>query len=269
MKSKLLSFILLFSTPLFAQIDCTSGGTGTITGFPQSFNETRGVDVTVVSANNVMITGMSLHGFYVGGDGMAFVGARIYSSSSNALLFSHDTTVYNINNGTINIPASCLLNSGTSYRVCFYCSGTNSDNSGFMWQPNSFPYTETRNLLQINSAWESASDAFPVNTNIFVPIVSLQYDSTFTTEITENDLSSAINLFPNPFNSQLTVTDNSIGQTTDETTITLFDVASRKVFEQVFTNSTSINTETLNQGIYFYEVRNKNGVIKKGKTVKE
>ena len=39
--------------------------------------------------------------------------------------------------------------------------------------------------------------------------------------------------------------------------------------QKEFINSISINTEQLAKGIYLYEVRNKNGVIKKGKVVKD
>ena len=47
------------------------------------------------------------------------------------------------------------------------------------------------------------------------------------------------------------------------------DIASRKLLQQKFTNAVSLNTEQLAKGVYLYEVRNKNGVIKKGKVVKD
>jgi hypothetical protein len=34
-------------------------------------------------------------------------------------------------------------------------------------------------------------------------------------------------------------------------------------------NSASVNTAELSKGIYFYEIRNKDSVVKKGKVVKE
>ena len=71
-------------------------------------------------------------------------------------------------------------------------------------------------------------------------------------------------LFPNPFENKLNITVKR----NELVELTLFDAASRKIFSQSFTNSTSINTEQLAKGIYLYEVRNKNGVIKKGKIVK-
>ncbi len=72
-------------------------------------------------------------------------------------------------------------------------------------------------------------------------------------------------LYPNPFTDKLNV-DARNNQSME---IILRDIASRKVQQQKFTNSVSLNTEQLAKGIYIYEVSNKNGVIKKGKVVKE
>jgi hypothetical protein len=72
-------------------------------------------------------------------------------------------------------------------------------------------------------------------------------------------------IFPNPVNDILTITVNN----NDLSEIILYDMSSRKLLKQKFTYSTSINTEQLAKGIYIYEVRNKNGVIKKGKIVKD
>lgn len=76
---------------------------------------------------------------------------------------------------------------------------------------------------------------------------------------------SAITISPNPFSDKIIITNKN----NEEGEILLYDIASRKLLQQQFTNSTSLNTEQLAKGIYIYEVRNKNGVIKKGKVVKE
>jgi hypothetical protein len=72
-------------------------------------------------------------------------------------------------------------------------------------------------------------------------------------------------LFPNPFLDKLNITikQNEIVE------INLYDVTARKIFNQSVTNSTSINTEQLSKGIYFYEFKNKSGILKNGKVVKE
>ncbi len=70
---------------------------------------------------------------------------------------------------------------------------------------------------------------------------------------------------PNPFTNELSVATkrNEISE------IILYDIASRILLRQKFINSVSLNTEQLAKGLYLYEVRSKNGVIKKGKVVKD
>jgi hypothetical protein len=79
-------------------------------------------------------------------------------------------------------------------------------------------------------------------------------------------------LFPNPFSDKINITT----KTNEPVEITLFDITSRKLLHQQFTNTLTLNTSHLSKGIYIYELRpvpfssgNKNGVIKKGKIVKD
>jgi hypothetical protein len=71
--------------------------------------------------------------------------------------------------------------------------------------------------------------------------------------------------FPNPFNELLSFkTEN-----TEINTITLFDIATRKLIQQAFTNSISLKTDHLAKGIYFYEIRNEHSVVFNGRVVKD
>jgi hypothetical protein len=85
------------------------------------------------------------------------------------------------------------------------------------------------------------------------------------TGINENDQTENNIILPNPFNNFLSITtsDNRLYK------ITLYDITSRKLLQQSFTNSTSLNTSQLSKAIYIYELRTKNGVIKNGKVVKD
>lgn len=74
-----------------------------------------------------------------------------------------------------------------------------------------------------------------------------------------------VNVFPNPVTAALTINSN----TTEKMEVTLYDVTSRKLMQQRFVNTTTLNTEGLAKGVYLYEIRNKNGLIKEGKVVKE
>jgi len=72
-------------------------------------------------------------------------------------------------------------------------------------------------------------------------------------------------LFPNPFTNTINITAKETGLVE----ITLFDLTSRKVLIQSFKTSTVLNTEPLAKGLYIYEIRSKDRVIKKGKILKD
>lgn len=106
------------------------------------------------------------------------------------------------------------------------------------------------------------SDSLPI-INISFPFGACN-DSTLSI----NSFLSAetdFNLYPNPFKSMLNINVNN----NELSEIILYDITARKILQQEFTNSISLNTEQLVKGIYIYEVRNKNGLCKKGKVVKD
>jgi hypothetical protein len=73
-----------------------------------------------------------------------------------------------------------------------------------------------------------------------------------------------ISIYPNPFSTRINVTAfrNELNE------LILCDITGRQIHSQSFIKSISINTEQLANGIYFYKVRNRIGIIKKGKIVK-
>lgn len=86
-----------------------------------------------------------------------------------------------------------------------------------------------------------------------------------TIGINENGITPELLLFPVPFSERLNITSN----TNSSSEIILYDISSRKLFQQIFLNSTTLNTSQLAKGIYIYEVRNQEGIIKTGKVTKE
>jgi hypothetical protein len=72
-------------------------------------------------------------------------------------------------------------------------------------------------------------------------------------------------VFPNPFYEKLEVAAGS----NEPSELILYDITSRKMLQQEFTKSASVNTEHLENGIYLYELRNKDGVVGNGKVVKK
>ena len=76
---------------------------------------------------------------------------------------------------------------------------------------------------------------------------------------------SGINVYPNPTTNLMNVSSTN----KELLEVGVYDITSRKIMYQQFVNSISIDTETLSKGIYFYEISNKNGMMKTGKVVKE
>jgi len=72
-------------------------------------------------------------------------------------------------------------------------------------------------------------------------------------------------VYPNPVGDKLFITS----EYSEPFEIILFDIASRKLLDEHFTNSVTLKTSQLAKGIYLYELRNKNGSIVNGKVVKE
>lgn len=72
-------------------------------------------------------------------------------------------------------------------------------------------------------------------------------------------------VFPNPFSGQVTfeIADN------EPATVSLCNFFGQQLIAQSFTNSTTINTEQLANGIYFYELKNASGILKTGKLLKQ
>jgi hypothetical protein len=71
-------------------------------------------------------------------------------------------------------------------------------------------------------------------------------------------------IFPNPFNNYLQVKIKNMQQGE----IILYNTLLEEVTRQKISGDQLINTEKLKEGIYFYEVINRDGVLEKGKIIK-
>lgn len=78
------------------------------------------------------------------------------------------------------------------------------------------------------------------------------------------DKSISLSVSPNPFSNLLSFTSES----NEVLEVNLYDIASRRLINQKFTHSISLNTEQLATGIYLYEIRSKDGSFSKGKVLK-
>lgn len=88
---------------------------------------------------------------------------------------------------------------------------------------------------------------------------------TIVTGINQPEETVSANLFPNPFNDNLWVDASS----SEPLQIVLYDIASRKILQQEFIKSVSLIMPAFESGLYIYEIRNKNGVMKQGKIIKQ
>ena len=84
-----------------------------------------------------------------------------------------------------------------------------------------------------------------------------------TVGISENQLASKV-ILPNPFGDILNITMTNTGSYE----VFLYNSFSMEILNKSFHESTSINTEHLISGVYFYKLINKNGLVLSGKLVK-
>lgn len=93
-----------------------------------------------------------------------------------------------------------------------------------------------------------------------------QSESITCISATEGEGVSAIShtLFPNPLQTQLVLEVS----TDDLTSVAVYDLQGRLIWEQTFEHSTIIDTTALEKGVYVYRLRNQKGNMASGKFVK-
>lgn len=117
------------------------------------------------------------------------------------------------------------------------------------------------NLPTINDPYSLLE---PIITDSLIDFVELDYCLYNSFEDIEQEDKAAITVYPNPFSDNL----NIILNTNEKSEITIYNITSRKLLQQQFTNSYSVKTEHLAKGIYIYLVKCEGGMCKKGKVVK-
>lgn len=94
-------------------------------------------------------------------------------------------------------------------------------------------------------------------------------DSTQTTGVTPHpSLQNDFSVYPNPFNGELIVNCEKLMDGKVE--IKIYDIYSRLILSQsCLTANCQLQTANFSPGVYVYQIRNINGIIKTGKVVKE
>lgn len=118
------------------------------------------------------------------------------------------------------------------------------------------PDNDTRHFLQNSSGWLEA-------TYIYIDDVSLR-ECNDTTGFNESIPPKDIKIYPSVFSNILNIQNLN----SEQLTFILYDMSSRMVIDIEFSNSIMLNTEELQKGFYFYEVRNKSGIISTSKLLK-
>lgn len=119
-----------------------------------------------------------------------------------------------------------------------------------------------------NNASTDTIDLQGMSAYYYVDMVCLSpdsFDCPVITHINKQTNEEDIQVFPNPFNSQLNLSfsKNNTHQ------LVLYDIISGKKTMQVFKESGSLNTSQLPSGIYFYEIYTMGNIVKKGKLIKQ
>jgi hypothetical protein len=148
----------------------------------QSFNETRTVDVTVLTSTDRVTENLKLKGLDLRMATSALVGARIYDTNIKALIATSNVSVAGGSNDvTVTIPIHSKLVSFKRYRIGFYvktdppgkASATLFEPDPFSSPTYSIPYVEDTGVFCINSANSVGSDSFPANSNRYTPQMTI------------------------------------------------------------------------------------------------
>jgi hypothetical protein len=136
--------------------------------------------------------------------------------------------------------------------------------SGF-WPQVGCGQIDTITTLILPSSTVLKGTAFALSELDTSAVSSSQIDLCSTSGIESSNSYELIAIYPNPFTSELKVCLKS----NEQVMLILYDCFGKLVMRQTCTNNNSIDTEQLNKGLYFYELRNENGILSNGKIVKE
>ena len=170
---------------------------------------------------------------------------------------------------------------GNVYQISFDYSGSNlyGGAASIQWHLfiDDIETDQTPVFQSSDSVWTSYSSYFTatmVAHKIGVRLIAISGGTgsggidnlslTNATGIGEHNTDSGFLVFPNPFHDNLSIEINN----NEDHEIIFYDITSRILLQQKFTNFVLLNTEQFGKGIYIYEVWSNKNVCKKGKIVK-
>ncbi|HLP51308.1 MAG TPA: aryl-sulfate sulfotransferase [Chitinophagales bacterium] len=170
-------------------------------------------------------------------------GSLMATSGTKGLFFEIDSMKQTLWSYVNPVTTTGILSQGNtpSNNLVFRCNFYEANYPGLFGQALT-PQGE----IELNPATPSICDTFLTAIEMFT-------DYAFTS------------VYPNPFTTQLTlsIADNV------PVTVSIYDFLGHQVFQQSFTNSTTIDTDHLVDGIYLYELHNESGRVSSGKMIKQ
>ncbi|MBL0340700.1 MAG: T9SS type A sorting domain-containing protein [Bacteroidetes bacterium] len=82
--------------------------------------------------------------------------------------------------------------------------------------------------------------------------------------LTPEPMESIWSVYPNPCSNLINIVSSSV----EATDLSIYDINAKKIFQKSFMGNINISMEAFSSGLYFYEFKNKSGVVSKGKLMK-
>jgi hypothetical protein len=147
-----------------------------------------------------------------------------------------------------------------------------TDSIGVMYQIGNYDWSLQQSSPCINAGDTALSNLIPSsdiqgNPRVYqnrIDIGAYEYQSLISVNEIANNFS--ILLYPNPVSDALNI---FVMNNHESLEFILYDLLSRKMLQQKFIQKALINTKEFANGIYIYEVRNKNQTIAQGKVIKQ
>jgi hypothetical protein len=217
---------------------------------------------------------------------------------ANASIGAYNANIYNSNTGSLVydffVFDNCLSLYSTSYDLtqnnftltidsitsnlatAFYWDFGDGNTSTNVTPSHSFAQDTTYNvcLTIVNSSGDSCTYCHFIgkdSTGIVLKksgfsINVVHHDGSITVgvEQTEEKELEPIAIYPNPFDSYIRINTKK----EEKLKLTIYDIASRKISQTNFVNSIKIDTENLSKGIYIYQIKSSDEILKSGKIIK-
>jgi hypothetical protein len=133
----------------------------------------------------------------------------------------------------------------------------------------SFIADSAYNHIVIGNFFDNAStsiytlDSGEVSSYYFVDDISVIRKN--ATGIDESSSRDFLKVYPNPFNDKLKITSEN----NKVYSVNIYDLTSRIILKADFSNSVSIDAEWFDEGVYIYEIKCKDELVRIGKVVKQ